>query len=103
PLGDIVQPMTQAIMDNPLVKSMSGNKGKADIKIPDLTSGSKYLDAEVLDEPVDLKINEETHRCYVIEYRGEERPAHTFVRIRDGAVMRQEAYALGTLIALQRQ
>jgi hypothetical protein len=101
PMADLIQPIAQAIADKPLVKRMSGKKD--DFQVPQLSSGPKYLDAEVLDETAELKINDELHRCYVIEYRGDERPAHTYVRIRDGAVMRQEAYAFGTLIALQRQ
>ncbi len=100
PMGDLVQPMAQAIADKPMVKTLAGS---AQVKVPKLPSGPKFLDAEVLDETVELTINGEKHRCYVIEYRGDERPAHTFVRVRDGALMRQEAFAFGTLIALQRQ
>jgi hypothetical protein len=96
PLADLIQPLAQALAKRG--KSEDGIK-----EIPKLPSGPKFVDAEVLDELVDLEIGKETHRCYVIEYRGEERPAHTYVRVRDGAVMRQEAFAFGTLIALQRQ
>jgi hypothetical protein len=41
--------------------------------------------------------------CYVIEYRGDDAKARTWVRTRDGAVLRQEASSLGEELALQRE
>jgi hypothetical protein len=107
PVGDAVQPIAQAILDHPFVKVFLG-QGSGEIKLPKLPSGATFVDAEVLDDVADLNIKGEISRCFIIQYRtenqsGSDKPARTYVRIRDGAVMRQEAYALGTLIALQRE
>jgi hypothetical protein len=68
-----------------------------------LPTGPKFLDAEVLHETAIIKLDDKEYECRIIEYRGEERPARTYVRIGDGAVMRQEAYALGEQITLRRE
>src|SRR5262249_52946088 len=107
PVGDAVQPIAQGLLDQPAVKMFLG-KGEEGFKLPKLPAGPAYVDAEVLEEVADVNIKGEVHRCFIIQYRTEsqsasDKPARTYVRIRDGAVMRQEAYALGNLIALQRE
>ena len=41
--------------------------------------------------------------CWVIEYRGDEARARTWVRVSDGKVLRQEAFGMGERIALERE
>jgi hypothetical protein len=94
PLGDAIQPALQAILD----KIQPGQK--FNLKLP---TGPVFLDAEVLEETAEIVLNGVSHTCRIVEYRGDDRPARTYVRMSDGAVMRQEAYALGDRIVLQRE
>lgn len=97
PLSDAVEPVLQAIIE----QLQPGQGQKLDLKKL-LPPRSPYLDAEVLDERVEVKYNGENHRCMVIEFRGDGRTARTYVRESDGAVMRQEAFTQGERIALIR-
>lgn len=96
PLGDVIEPSLQAVW----AKLQPGKKFP--IKLP---QGPAYVDAEVLDETAEIVVNHVSHTCRIIEYRteGESRPARTYVRISDDAVLRQEAYAMGEKIVLQRE
>jgi hypothetical protein len=93
PLGDAIEPALRAVMESQGMKAPQ-------IKLP---SGPKFVDAEVLNETAMIKIDDKEYECRIIEYRGDDRPARTYVRISDGAVMRQEAYALGEQITLRRE
>jgi hypothetical protein len=83
PLDDAMQPVAQSLLnfgqnpDKPLA-----------FKMPQRPT---HVDAEVLTEPRNVTFNGQDHECWVIEFRGLSEPARTFVRIRDGAVLRQEA------------
>jgi len=94
PLGDAVEPALKALW-----AELQPNQ-PFNFKLP---AGPKFVDAEVLTEIVEVEYNGRLERCRVIEYRGEDQPARTYVRIEDGAVIRQEAFALGEKIALQRE
>ncbi|HEY1378859.1 MAG TPA: hypothetical protein VGF55_18810 [Gemmataceae bacterium] len=73
-------------------------------RLPGLPDPPTELAARVLPEPEVVSWNSEQHVCYVIEYRGgEDYVAHTWVRVSDGAVMRQEADAHGETLVLQRE
>ncbi len=89
PLGDVIEPALEAVMEK-----------KVNLKLP---SGPKFLDAEVLNETTEITINGEKFPCRIIEYRGEGQPARTYVRISDGAVLRQEAYLNGEKIVMERE
>lgn len=97
----ILNPLADAI--EPAVKALAEKHGFKDLPQIKLPSGPKFVDAEVLDETTKIKLDDKEYECRIIEYRGEERPARTYVRISDGAVMRQEAYALGERITLRRE
>lgn len=93
PLGDAIEPALKAVAASQ----------KLDLSKINLPTGPKFVDAEVLNETAMIKLNDKEYDCRIIEYRGEDRPARTYVRISDGAVMRQEAYALGEQITLRRE
>jgi hypothetical protein len=61
----------------------------------------KRLIAEVTG-PTPMKWHGELHDCNVIEYRGDDHHARTWVRVKDGRVLRQEAFAAGDEWTLQR-
>jgi hypothetical protein len=61
------------------------------------------LIAEVGPEPQPLRRGEEDVPCWVIEYRGGDVRAKTWVRVSDGRVLRQEAFGMGERIALDRE
>lgn len=95
PLSDAVEPVLQAIMEQVQPGQLLDLK-----KL--LPARSQFLDAEVLNERVELEYNREKFRCIVIEFRGDGRTARTYVRESDGAVLRQEAFTQGERIALIR-
>lgn len=64
-------------------------------------AGPRQLIAEVTG-PRTLEWNGQDQACYVIEYRGDDYQAASWVRVRDGLVLRQEAGAHGDEFALQR-
>jgi hypothetical protein len=64
-------------------------------------SGPRSLVAEVTG-PRGLEWNGREHDCYVIEYAGDDYRAATWVRVRDGLVLRQEAGGNGDEFVLQR-
>jgi len=63
--------------------------------------GPRTLVAEVTG-PRGLEWNGREHDCYVIEYGGDDYRAATWVRVRDGLVLRQEAGSNGDEFVLQR-
>ena len=89
PMGDAVSPTMQAAAE----QSKLTPKGSA-VPVP---TGPTYLDAEVLSERAMISWNGREYECYVIDYRsvGNEHAARTYVRVRDGLVLRQEASAMG--------
>ncbi len=95
PLADAVEPVLQALVE----QVRPGEPLDLKKLIP---PRSPFLDAEVLDERVEVEYNREIFRCIVIEFRGDGRTARTFVRESDGAVLRQEAFTQGERIALIR-
>jgi hypothetical protein len=70
---------------------------------PSFAAPPAALLAHVLQEPQVMEWNAESHLCLVIEYRGEEYTARTWVRQTDGIVLRQEADAHGETVVLQRE
>jgi hypothetical protein len=66
-------------------------------------SGSTTLAAEVLAEPKELVWAGGRDSCWVIEYRGGDDTAQTWVRQSDGLVVRQEARRGEEVLILQRQ
>lgn len=76
---------------------------KANEFLPAAQPGPRVLDAEVLREPKILVWEKREIACLVIQYRGEDVTARTWVRQRDGLVVRQEAVQLGERVVLQRE
>lgn len=62
-------------------------------------AGVRYVDAEVRPAPEPIVWNERAESCLVIDYKykDEESSARTWVRARDGLVLRQEATLKGSL------
>lgn len=60
------------------------------------------LVAEVASEPRDLDRKDGPVPCWVIEYRNSTLTAHTWVRVSDGKVLRQEAVERGERLTLDR-
>jgi hypothetical protein len=65
--------------------------------------GLSMLQAEVLPDTQTLNFREHPVACLVIEYRGNDMTAHTWVREEDGLVLRQEATLWGEELRLDRQ
>jgi hypothetical protein len=95
PLGDALQPTIAAAL------KQFGIGQNLDLK--KIMPRQQFLDAEVLNETADVLLNGVPHTCRIIEFRGEGSLARTFVRVTDGAVMRQEASTRGERIILQRE
>jgi len=56
-----------------------------------------------LQETRPLTYNGNEHACLVIEFRGENMTAHTWVRAGDGLVLRQDATVWGDSLVLERE
>jgi len=69
----------------------------------DLPAPQSAMTAQVLSKARSLKFNGEMQSCWVIEYRGDDSVARTWVRQSDGTVLRQEAEAHGETLVLQRE
>ncbi|HZU38236.1 MAG TPA: hypothetical protein VFA18_20095 [Gemmataceae bacterium] len=67
---------------DPLVQSLSA--------MANITPEADYLEAGVLQDPQELNWDGKVTNCLVIEYRGKNEVARTFVRQSDGLVLRQE-------------
>ncbi len=96
PLADVVEPAITAA----LKKFLPGQN--IDVKKL-LTARPAFMDAEVLTDTVNVDFNREPHPCRVLEFRSEGNLARTYVRVSDGAVLRQEATTRGEQIVLQRE
>jgi hypothetical protein len=96
PIADAVEPTLQAAYQQ-------ANQGAKPLNFK-LPTSPKFIDAEVLSETGPVHWNGRDHECYIIEYRAsaDERPARTYVRVRDGLVLKQEAFAMGERFTLQR-
>jgi hypothetical protein len=93
------QPLTDPRSDivRAVVARLAGSEA------PNLSGAPDVLQARVLTEPQPVDWNGESHVCLVVEYRGEEHTARTWVRQSDGMVLRQEADAHGETLVLQRE
>jgi hypothetical protein len=96
PLADAVEPAIKATLE----KYVPGQN--LDVKKL-LGARPTHLDAEVLNETAKIILNGIPFECRIIEFRGEGSVARTYVRMTDGAVMRQEATTRGESIVLQRE
>jgi len=85
---------------DPLSDALSA---KANEFLPAAPPGPRSLDAEVLPEEHILVWEGKEIPCLVIQYRGDDVTARTWVRRRDGLVVRQEAVQLGERVVLQRE
>jgi hypothetical protein len=119
PRGSMLNPMHPALIINGLKSGQTWRQPltdpRTDIlraalaqwlpgKSPLLPEPPSTLSARVLPQPQSLEFKGAVHRCFVIEYRdGEDYIARTWVRMTDGAVLRQEASAHGEKLVLQRQ
>jgi hypothetical protein len=90
-----IDPLKEAVAA--LVQEKAGEFG---FRLPE--KKREALVAEVLASPQSLRWNDEDVACWVIEYRGGEARARTWVRVADGKVLRQEAIRDGEALALER-
>jgi hypothetical protein len=99
----VIDPMAAAVEPTIQAAWQDVNKGGKPLNLR-LPASPKYLDAEVLTKTVRHPWNGRDHECYVIEYHvpGEEQSARTYVRVRDGLVLKQEAFAMGERFTLER-
>lgn len=87
---------------DPLFDVVGALVGKlADVPVPNL--GPRVLDAEVLAEPQPFVWGNKEYECHVIEYKGDDVSARTWVRRSDGLVLQQEAGRHGNTVILQRE
>ena len=70
--------------------------------IPGMQAGPSYLQARVLPQFGTLEWAGQEETCYVIQYSGESVEARTWVRVTDGAVLRQEARLNDDELILER-
>lgn len=95
-----VDPLRDAL--NVLVKEVLKSSEVAASAIPQ--PGGGELIAEVLSSPERLeRPDKEPVECWVIEYRGDEVQARTWVSVADGRVLRQEASGFGERLRFERQ
>jgi hypothetical protein len=93
----------------PLVDPLADSLAAMIQKTPELqpffkkTVGTTVLQAEVLQETRPLTYNGNEHACLIIEFRGENMTAHTWVRAGDGLVLRQDATVWGDSLVLERE
>ena len=64
--------------------------------------GTAILHAEVLGGPRQIEYGGAYWGCLVIEYRGDDMIAHTWVRESDGLVLKQDATFWGDHLILER-
>jgi hypothetical protein len=90
-----VNPLDEAVAA--LIKGQLGERGV------NLSERKREpLIAEVLPTPEATTWNDADVSCWVIEYRGGEARARTWVRVSDGKVLRQEAFLMGERLAIER-
>jgi len=95
-----VDPLRDAL--NVLVKEVLKSSEVAASAIPQ--QGGGELIAEVKSSPEKLeRPGKEPVECWVIEYRGDEVHARTWVSVADGRVLRQEASGFGERLRFERQ
>jgi hypothetical protein len=95
-----VDPLRDAL--NVLVKEVLKSSQVVASALPQ--PGGGELIAEVLSSPEKLeRPGKESVECWVIEYRGDEVQARTWVSVADGRVMRQEASGFGERLRFERQ
>ena len=89
---------------NPLEEALAalikGKLGEHGLGMPERKR--EPLIAEVLSNPETTRWKDEDVSCWVIEYRGGEARARTWVRVSDGKVLRQEAFLMGERLAIER-
>ena len=91
-------PLVDPLSDALAVAARDMLKGVIALEAP----GERYLDAEVLAEPQTLVWNDRDVPCLVIEFKGEDLTARTWVRASDGLVLCQEARGHGDHLVLHR-
>lgn len=99
PLNEAFRAGIQQMLDN-FAKDKDG-KSFLPFALP--SSKSSEVLARVSDEIQELQIKDKTHSCYVIDYRGDNMQAKTWVKVEDGMVLRQEAFGFGEQLILQRE
>lgn len=88
-------------LDEALAALVTARLGEHGVKVPERKR--EPLIAEVLSDPETMHWNDADVSCWVIEYRGGDARARTWVRAADGKVLRQEAFLMGERLAIERQ
>lgn len=98
-----VQPLTDPLANAQRVALASLAKQHSGVDLRQFLGDpkSKKLLAEVTG-PQPLEWHGSLHECLVIEYRGDDHSARTWVRVKDGWVLKQEASSAGDDWSLQR-
>lgn len=91
PLDDALAPILDALM----------KKGNVQMTLKP-PAGPREFEARVLSATQPVNWDKQDHDCHVIEMRAGDHVARTFVRVRDGLVLRQEAEVAGDQMVLQR-
>jgi hypothetical protein len=94
PLGDALKAALQEAVARQLGREMPAAP---------VDAASRFLAGEVLPATRELDWEHGVHECFVIEYRGDEYTARTWVRVADGLVLRQEAQSTDEELVLQRE
>ncbi len=98
-----VQPLTDPLADAQRIALAALARHYTGMNFSQLAGPGKAasLLAEVTG-PTPLEWRDKSHDCYVINYRGDNYAASTWVRVADGLVLRQEASSSGDEWVLQR-
>lgn len=97
PLGEAIQASFRHFVQQ--VAAMGGTSIKLKVDTP------KLILAEVASEPRQWSYDGKSAKCYVIEYRTDDRnlTGSTWVSVDDGKVMRQEISSFGDKLVLERE
>lgn len=98
PLGDAFKTALPELVQ----KMTKGRFGGGEVPKLALPEGPTTLAAEVRELTAELFWNTIPERCHVIDYRNGDFTAETWVRPRDGLVLRQEASLLGVRLRIDR-
>jgi hypothetical protein len=98
-----IQPLTDPLADAQRIALLALAKTLIGVDVKQFAGEAKpqRLIAEVTG-PKPIEWHGELHECHVIEYRGDSHSARTWVRVKDGWVLQQEAFAAGDEWTMQR-
>jgi hypothetical protein len=95
-----IDPLQDAV--HALLRQLASKSNLAAGAIPQAGGGELIAEVKSSPEPLE-RPGKEPVACWVIEYRGDEVQARTWVSVADGRVLRQEASGFGERLRFERQ